>query len=480
MKTNVLLFALCTAILALLLTACASSSPTSQPPMPAIPPESHVPVILGVEERQGQEAGIPLIYENIHFSDNAGDAITVINRLISTEHPVGVSDENIRASSDEQKRGASHRSGWNCSTQNVFVIEYRILDKAGNSSKPVIVTVSCSSEMALEDAGSSLTDVSPAPFLSIGLVAVVGLISGLGLVLQRRSLNHGQSQGLEGKLASESLSSVIISAVRSILLLTFSFTLRSLLGSFLHEGGHALWNLIHGTTVTRFVVHPFSFSGYVRPLGEYSLWANLFPTILDVSVSLLIFVLLWKYRSVSNLPILMLFPFGAINYSIVILDSLVSATGDFYHVMQITGLPPVVFFATSLLLAGLGIFFFISLFPLLGLAPEDRKTLFVLPAGLCLWGMLGVSVAYLFVPVSRVVQDDSMAYDILRSVNAFPLLVMFLGLILAAIYVTFYRRLYRRFPAGLRTDTVSLTWRDLKNPGLLFAISVILGLIAIY
>jgi len=53
---------------------------------------------------------------------------------------------------------------------------------------------------------------------------------------------------------------------------------------------------------------------------------------------------------------------------------------------------------------------------------------------------------------------------------------LFFGMLLAVIYITLYRSVYKRLPATLQTEKVSLSWRDLWYPGLLFLISMILGL----
>jgi hypothetical protein len=52
-------------------------------------------------------------------------------------------------------------------------------------------------------------------------------------------------------------------------------------------------------------------------------------------------------------------------------------------------------------------------------------------------------------------------------------------LILGILYTTLYRRIHPRLPAWLRTETVALTWRDLRLPALLAVISVVIGLIII-
>jgi hypothetical protein len=67
--------------------------------------------------------------------------------------------------------------------------------------------------------------------------------------------------GLEkkgGPLETKNHSSVF----QSILLLFFSYTLAFIMSLAIHELGHATVDLIHGATITRFVVHPF-FASYV-------------------------------------------------------------------------------------------------------------------------------------------------------------------------------------------------------------------------
>jgi hypothetical protein len=50
---------------------------------------------------------------------------------------------------------------------------------------------------------------------------------------------------------------------------------------------------------------------------------------------------------------------------------------------------------------------------------------------------------------------------------------------IAIIYITLYRKVYRKLLTSLRSVKVSLSWRGLWYPGLLFLISMILGLIVI-
>jgi hypothetical protein len=126
-----------------------------------------------------------------------------------------------------------------------------------------------------------------------------------------------------------------------------------------------------------------------------------------------------------------------------------------------------------------GIFTFISLLPLLGLAPEDKKSLFVLPAGMLVYCVPGSMIAYLLVPGSPIDVRYHLAHEIIASAYYRPIFMGLIGAFLALIYVTLYHSIYPRLPAGLRTEKLSLSWKDLWYPGLLFLISMILGLIVI-
>jgi hypothetical protein len=249
---------------------------------------------------------------------------------------------------------------------------------------------------------------------------------------------------------------------------------------FLHEAGHALFNLSQGVPVHFLYVHPFSFSGYVRPMADYyKIWQHASGPVFVLLVSVVIFALLWKHRSFYTLPFLMVFPFVALNEGIGCLFDILVHSGDEYNIMLITGWPATGFYVISIILIMVGIFSFITLLPLLGLAPEDKKTLFVLPAGMLLYTAVGLPIAYLLIPGSPIDVRYHLAHEIIMSTYYRPLLMVSTGLLLAVIYVTLYRMFYKRLPKNIRTEQVSLSWSDFWYPGLLFTISVILGLMVI-
>ena len=122
---------------------------------------------------------------------------------------------------------------------------------------------------------------------------------------------------------------------------------------------------------------------------------------------------------------------------------------------------------------------FFSLFPLLGLHPKDKKALFVVPAAMFLVCALSFPVAVIFVPDSPIDREYFLGQEIVSGASILLVAQMVIWTLLAVLYVTLWRQAYPRLPAWLRTETVALTWKDLRLPAMLAVISVILGLIII-
>ncbi len=102
-------------------------------------------------------------------------------------------------------------------------------------------------------------------------------------------------------------------------------------------------------------------------------------TIFELLVSAVVFIALWKHRSFYTLPFLLVFPWSALYNGIGGIFDTLGHTGDYHNIMTITGWSPTGFNLISLILSVVGVFFLISLFPLLGLVPKNRKSLLVLP-----------------------------------------------------------------------------------------------------
>jgi len=274
-----------------------------------------------------------------------------------------------------------------------------------------------------------------------------------------------------------------ISMLRSILALFFILFPLEFMNLILHEGGHALSFLALGaeiTSITTLYVHPFDFSGYVRPIQFWSNpWSHVAGYTVSILVSLFIFILLWRRRSAFNLPLVMLFPFVALTAGIGAIESMMIGTGDFYNILYLTGLPPTLFYVIGIILLLPGVFFLVSLLPTLGLAPGDSRSLLVIPTALLMWKILSTIVANHFVPGSSIDIQYNLGREILMGVNGSPIFEVVIGVVLAVVYILLNRWVYRKLPPVLKTEKVSLSWGSLRRPILFFAISVIIGLIFI-
>lgn len=262
-------------------------------------------------------------------------------------------------------------------------------------------------------------------------------------------------------------------ATRSTLMMTCLLFLLTFGKLVLHEGGHGLHLLAQGLPVTLYV-HPFAFSGYARPMGDFSVWTHVSGPAVELVSTLLIFLLLCKRPSVSRLPLLMLLPFAAFTEGQV----MIQREGDFHNLLRVTGLPDAAFIVAGAVLLVLGLVLLFSLFSLLGLSPRDPKCLVIVPTAMLLWGVSSMFVAQLVVPGSWIDTRWHLAREILSGsdeswVNAV------VGAVLVLLYLTLYRWVRPRLPAGLRFETVNPTWKDVRVYGLLFFVSVVVGLIII-
>lgn len=278
----------------------------------------------------------------------------------------------------------------------------------------------------------------------------------------------------------ETTSSTLVATLQSTLLVFLLFFPVTFMHMFLHEAGHALVNLVEGTPVDFLYAHPFSFSGFVRPGGNYyNIWGHASGEIFELLVSSFIFILLWKRRSFYSLPFLLVFPWSALYNGMGGIFDTLGHTGDYHNIITITGWPPAGFYGYSLIMIVVGIFFLTSLFPLLGLKPEDWKHMIAIPAGMLLYTAMGLPIAYFLVPGSPIDLQYHLAPEIISSAYYRPIFMGSVGILLALIYITLYRGLYRRIPPRLRAKTADLSWRDFWYPGLLFISSMILGLMVI-
>lgn len=150
-------------------------------PLAADPP-SHSPVITDITERKRWESGVLVFYEDIYFTDLQGDAITVINHLVSSTVSATLTDDIIRESPEQQKQGAILTTYIHCRKKYEAAVEYSVFDAAGNQSNPEMVSFSCP---------------APKPWLNpfvIGGVLLALILVGLGIWLLVRHLRRRRTK----------------------------------------------------------------------------------------------------------------------------------------------------------------------------------------------------------------------------------------------------------------------------------------------
>jgi hypothetical protein len=273
---------------------------------------------------------------------------------------------------------------------------------------------------------------------------------------------------------------VFTATIQSTLLLFFTLFPLMFMDTLIHEGGHALSNLAHGLAVRLFYVHPFSMNGYTILNLPWALtaWDYAAGHVATFIISLPLFIFLWRRRSVAILPFVMLFPWTA-SHAIMTVSGIAQGIDDFNYVINMTGWPAWPFLAIFSILAVVGIFLFVSCFPLLGLEPKDKRTLFVIPVGFLLWTFVSLTVAYLCVPGSRADVQFHMRETIISSARNGVFVGLIMGVLFAVVYFTLYRVTERKLPASLRTEKRNLAWRDLLVPGVLSVISIVVGILII-
>ena len=121
---------------------------------------NHAPVITRITERKHWQSGVLVFYEDIYFTDSKGDAITVINHLISSTTSATLTDDIVREPPEKQRQGAVLTTYIHCRKEFEAVVEYSVFDAAGNTSAPDAVTFEC---------------LAPKPYLNPFVIGGIGL-----------------------------------------------------------------------------------------------------------------------------------------------------------------------------------------------------------------------------------------------------------------------------------------------------------------
>lgn len=413
-------------------------------------PGSRPPVVQRVVERDEVAGGYRYVYQDIYFKDPDGDAVAATYQWVSSSlpYPLQLTDDPIGDSAVRQKGEALFTVGGRCGQKMVLAFETRIVDRAGNMSQPVPFTLSCPAPQPLQ----------PMPFLISGLSQALPIVLILLLAFW---------------LFFRRCPSERLPALRSALLVFCLFLLGKLVQLALHEGGHSLYLLVRRIPITLYV-HPFTFAGYSRPMIDASPGWHLLGSATAVPIAMLGCLLLWKRRSLAVLPWVMAVPFVALNDGMNVMGLM----GDFRNLIQAAGLPALPFLALGACIVCFGIVSFFALLPLAGLDARDRKPLFALPAAMFLWSALSLGVGCIAVPGSPIHALYFLGQEILTSADSIlPMTVI--GAALAVIYVTLFRTVLVKLPGWLRTDTLELSWKDLRLPAVLAALSLLIGLVVI-
>lgn len=113
-----------------------------------IQPPKTAPLILGIETRKTGVSPNQIVYADIDFRDEDGDAYIITYKLVSTttinSSSLRYSDDLISTSSDRQIAGVRFPVQWNCLGQGyTATFDVIILDNAGNQSNKFPVTFDC-------------------------------------------------------------------------------------------------------------------------------------------------------------------------------------------------------------------------------------------------------------------------------------------------------------------------------------------------
>ncbi len=286
-------------------------------------------------DRQEVIDGFLWFYQDIYFTDPDGDAAAMTYDMTSSSltYPLNLTDDPIEASAEQQKGEALFTVSGRCWQKVELAFESRIRDGAGNLSEPVLFSMSCTIPPAVDTRSLLVSGLSTA--LPIALL----LLLGFWLLFRRRPAER-------------------LPALRSMMLIFFLFMLLRFLQLVAHEGGHSLYLLVGGVPATLYI-HPFTFAGYSRPIINSSIWKDILGSATALPIGLLIFILFWKRRSLTLLPLVMLFPYIALNDGF----NVMGIAGDFQNLVRSTGLPAAPFIILGGLIAGIGIISLLSLFP---------------------------------------------------------------------------------------------------------------------
>jgi hypothetical protein len=107
--------------------------------------DNSVPVIQNIMERERYRGGELILYKDIYFVDEGGNADLVMYDLTYTDFKgISVDNDPISSTPEDQKRGAVVTGTWRCGARKYTVIlRARIHDTADNYSEPEDIEFIC-------------------------------------------------------------------------------------------------------------------------------------------------------------------------------------------------------------------------------------------------------------------------------------------------------------------------------------------------
>lgn len=126
-----------------------TSTATSIPPSATIAPPTdipgtHAPVIESVQLREDSSSGNLVIFQDIYFHDEDGDANQIDYTLIAGPPGAYVINGPIDIASGRQISGTSMTGTWKCGdVESKVILQVTILDEAGNRSNTMEYTMFC-------------------------------------------------------------------------------------------------------------------------------------------------------------------------------------------------------------------------------------------------------------------------------------------------------------------------------------------------
>jgi len=161
-------------------------------------------------------------------------------------------------------------------------------------------------------------------------------------------------------------------SIRSALMMFFSFTFANSLTVGIHEIGHAISIILFSDRSVSLTIHPY-LSSYVswRTTDELIGIVDAAGPLFNLTVSIIIFVIFWRFKRPVFLPLIMMAPVALFQegFSSFMQVVLKQNGTDSMRIIE-SGVPQILILIVSLIFLFAGIISFVSLFPMFGIRKE--------------------------------------------------------------------------------------------------------------